>query len=69
MLHSSISRFITHRRIDLGRGEAIPKLDLPSWSSEPGRKILNYECAQFWNELPNRIRDIHSLEEFKSAIF
>ena len=30
---------------------------------------LKYECAKFWNKLPNRIRDIHSLGGFKSALF
>ena len=61
--------FNTRRRIDVGRGDAIPGLDLPSWSSETGRKSLKYECSKFWNEQPNRIRDIHSLGGFKSALF
>ena len=45
--------FETRGRIDLGRGDAIPELKLPSWSSEAGKKSLVYECAKFWNELPN----------------
>ena len=54
--------FNTRRRIDLCRGDAIRELELPSWSSEPGKKLLAYECAKFWNELPNRIHDIPSWE-------
>ena len=60
--------FETRRRIDLGRGDAIPE-KLYSPSSEAGKKSLKYECAKFWNELPNRIRDIHSLGGLKSALF
>ena len=58
--------FETRRRIDLGRGDAIPELKLCSPFTEAGKKSLKYECAKFWNELPNRIRDIHSLGGFKS---
>ena len=61
--------FETCRRIDLGRGNAIPELTLCSPSSEAAKKSFKYECAKFWNELPNRIRDIHSLGGFKSALF
>ena len=39
--------FETRERIDLGRGDAIPELRLPSWSSEAGKKSLVYECAKF----------------------
>ena len=61
--------FETRRRIDLDRGDAIRELKLFSPSSEAGKKSLKYECAKFWNELPNRVSDIHSLGEFKSALF
>ena len=61
--------FESRRHIDLGRGDAIPELKLYSPSSEAGKKSLKYECAKFWNELPNKIRDIHSLGGFKSALF
>ena len=37
--------FETRRRIDRGRGDAIPELKLPSWSSGAGKKSLMYECA------------------------
>ena len=61
--------FNMRRLIGVGKGDAIPELDLPSWYLEPGRKSLKYECAKFLNELPNRIRNIHSLGGFKSALF
>ena len=61
--------FETRRRIDLGRGDAIPDLKLCSPSSEAGKKSFKYECAKFWNEMPNRIRDIHFLGGFKSDLF
>ena len=37
--------FNTRRSIDFGRSDAIPELELPSWSSEPGRISLVYECS------------------------
>ena len=46
--------FESRRRIDLGRGHAIPELTLCSTSSEAAKKSFKYECAKFWNELPNR---------------
>ena len=61
--------FETRERIDLGRGDAIPELKLPSWPLEAGKKSLVYDCAKFWNELPNRIRDIPSLGGFKTALY
>ena len=61
--------FETRGRIDLCRVDAIPELKLPSWSLEAGRKSLVYECAKFWNELTNRIRDIPSLGGFKTALY
>ena len=39
--------FETRRRIDLGRGDAIPELKLCSSSSEAGKKSIKYECAKF----------------------
>ena len=57
--------FETRRRIDLGRGDVIPELKSPSWSSEAGKKSLVYECEKFWKKLPNRIRDIPFLGGFK----
>ena len=54
--------------IEIGRGDAIPELDLPSWSWKPDRKSLKYEYLKFWNEPPNRIRKIHFLEGLKSAL-
>ena len=61
--------FKTRRRIDVGRGDAIAELDLYSSSSETGKRSLTYECALFYNELPNRIRNIPTLGGFKSALF
>ena len=65
----SAELFEMHRRIDLGRGDTIPELEPYSPSSKTGKKSLTYECAKFYNELPNRIRDIPSLGGFKSALF
>ena len=36
----SLSLSETRERIDLGRGDAIPELKLPSWSSEAGRNLF-----------------------------
>ena len=59
----------TRRRIDLGIGDTIPELKLPSWFSGAGKKSLVYEGAKFWIELLNRIRDIVSLVGFKTSLY
>ena len=41
----------TRRRIDFGRGNAIPELEIPSRPSDTGMKSLVYEYSQFWNNL------------------
>ena len=61
--------FITRRRIEFGRGDAFPVLEIPGWSSEAGRNSLVCECSQFWNELPNRIRYMPSLRKLKTALY
>ena len=45
---------------------SIPEVKLFSFSTGTGRKYLTYECAKFYNELPNTIRNIPSLEGYKS---
>ena len=57
------------RCIDFGRGDAIPELEIPSRPSDTGMKSLVYECSQFWNNLPNDIRNIPSLARFKTALY
>ena len=61
--------FNTRRRIEFGRGNAIPELEIPSRPSDTGMKSLVYECSQFWNNLPNSMRNIPSLKGFKTALF
>ena len=61
--------FNTRRRIEFGRGNAIPELEIPSRPSDTGMKSLVYECSQFWNNLPNDIRNIPSLARFKTALY
>ena len=49
--------------------DVIPELKLPKLSTVTGRNSLSYEAVKFWNELPNRIRDIPSLGSFKIALY
>ena len=51
------------------RGDVIPELKLPKLSTVTGRSSLSYKAVKFWNELPNRIRDIPSLGSFKIALY
>ena len=61
--------FNTHRRIDFGIDDAILELELPSWSSEPGKKSLVCECLQSWIKLHNSIRNIFSLTKCRTTFY
>ena len=61
--------FETRVSIHPGRGDTIPELRLSKPSSVTGERFLRYQGTKFWNELPNRIRDIPSLRGFKTALF
>ena len=50
------------------RGNTIPELEIPSGPSDTSMKSLVYECSQFWNNLPNSMRNIPSLKGFKTSL-
>ena len=41
------------------------KLDIPLYNSASGQRTFHYRAVSIWNELPNHIKDIDTLDRFK----
>ena len=41
------------------------KLDIPRYNSASGQRTFHYRAVSIWNELPNHIKDIDTLDRFK----
>ena len=41
------------------------KLDTPLYNSASGQRTFHYRAVSIWNELPNHIKDIDTLDRFK----
>ncbi|CAB4042409.1 Hypothetical predicted protein, partial [Paramuricea clavata] len=41
------------------------KLDIPLYNSASGQRTFHYRAVSIWNELPNHIKDIDTLNRFK----
>jgi hypothetical protein len=40
------------------------KLDIPLYNSASGQQTFHYRAVSIWNELPNHIKDIDTLDRF-----
>ena len=43
----------------------LKQLRLPLYNSASGQRTFHYRAVSIWNELPNRIKDIDTLNRFK----
>jgi hypothetical protein len=41
------------------------KLDIPLYNSASGQRTFHYRAVSIWNELPNHIKDIDTLDRSK----
>ena len=65
---SLCNKFTTRRQVHTRNTRNIDKLNVPFFRSATGQRSFLYRAAQLWNDPPESLTNLESLNVFKNAI-